>query len=422
MTAVNLPPALSAPAAALVLFRELVVANSTHPNNMLPRFLLLVIAHGLLLCSYGQSNALVVLATINLPRDAATKSLLLDSLNGFLAQKENPVRDNPFVQEVDRLETGLLLEELSGMEQSSRYKDAHFYKPYLLNCAPLNHTGFLVQLAYIGQLDNVPTTRAQFRLLAKQVGHQFYFSSPLKQNTTAWQHQQIGSCQFFFKRTLNTSKATEYAKAVAAFDLKLKGDKSQLALYCCDHFPEVMQLIGVDYKTDYNGSGSSSLSTCYGSDTLIVNSTGGAEFNNFDPHDLWHERLQNVMAREVVNKPVDEGCAYLYGGSWGISWSEILKSFKAKNAGRPETDWLRLYEDLHNFADVQEKHLIATYVINALLVQKIEKEHGFAGVMKLLGCGKYEKGNANYFEVLEKLTGINRSNFNAEIEKLVKAS
>ena len=65
---------------------------------------------------------------------------------------------------------------------------------------------------------------------------------------------------------------------------------------------------------------------------------------------------------------------------------------------------------------------MAAYVINALLVQKIEKEQGFAAVMELLSCGKYEKGNENYFKALEKITGINKANFNAEVWKLVRAT
>ena len=59
-------------------------------------------------------------------------------------------------------------------------------------------------------------------------------------------------------------------------------------------------------------------------------------------------------------------------------------------------------------------------LINALLAQKMEKEKGFPAVMEFLSCGKYEAGNDNYFQALDKITGINRSNFNANVEKLVE--
>ena len=57
--------------------------------------------------------------------------------------------------------------------------------------------------------------------------------------------------------------------------------------------------------------------------------------SRFDPHDLWHERLRLVMKSEVINRPVDEGCAYLYGGSWGYTWQEIITKFKKYAAKTP---------------------------------------------------------------------------------------
>ena len=55
-----------------------------------------------------------------------------------------------------------------------------------------------------------------------------------------------------------------------------------------------------------------------------------------------------------------------------------------------------------------------------MIVKKIEKEKGFNAVVEFLKCGKYEKTNENYFNILEKLTGINRMNFNVEIWKLIE--
>jgi hypothetical protein len=60
------------------------------------------------------------------------------------------------------------------------------------------------------------------------------------------------------------------------------------------------------------------------------------------------------------------------------------------------------------------------YVVDALIIQKLEKEKGFSAVWELLNCGKYQEGNENYFKMLEKLTGINKSNYNKKIWELVK--
>jgi hypothetical protein len=186
--------------------------------------------------------------------------------------------------------------------------------------------------------------------------------------------------------------------------------------------PELLQNIGVLYKLEYNGRSVSTFNASENKTTLLVNGTYNESFNSFDPHDLWHERTRNAIPKNTINKPVDEGCAYLYGGSWGISWLQILKTFKEKVANNPKSDWLSLYEGYYNFGESKEKHLIVSYLINALIVEKLEKEKGFPAVMELLSCGKYEKGNDNYFKVLEKLTGINKANFNEQVWALIKKS
>ena len=127
-----------------------------------------------------------------------------------------------------------------------------------------------------------------------------------------------------------------------------------------------------------------------------------------------------MLSPDIINRPVDEGCAYLYGGSWGLSWKEILEKFKAYAAARENADWLALYNESANFDEKAAHPLRADFAINALLVQKIEKEKGFAAIMELLSCGKKEADNANYFKALEKITGISKSDFSSTVVKLIK--
>lgn len=129
-----------------------------------------------------------------------------------------------------------------------------------------------------------------------------------------------------------------------------------------------------------------------------------------------------MLLPDLINRPVDEGCAYLYGGSWGLSWKEILEKFKTYAAASENADWLALYNESRNFDEKAAHPLRVDYVANALLVQKIEKEKGFSAVMELLGCGKKETDNANYFKALEKITGISKSNFSSSIARLINGS
>ena len=60
-------------------------------------------------------------------------------------------------------------------------------------------------------------------------------------------------------------------------------------------------------------------------------------------------------------------------------------------------------------------------MINALIVQHLEKEYGFDAVWKMLNTGKYQKGNANYYAALQQLTGVSADNYNQWVYQLVKA-
>ncbi|WP_420583427.1 hypothetical protein, partial [Reichenbachiella sp.] len=144
-----------------------------------------------------------------------------------------------------------------------------------------------------------------------------------------------------------------------------------------------------------------------------------ATFDHLDEHDLWHDRLSLKISRRKVNKPIDEACAYLYGGSWGLSWEEIFDQFYEKVASNKKTDWTSLKEEPLNFAATRAEHLMADYVVNALIVQQIENEKGFDGVWDFLNCGPFEKGNTNYYAALEKLTGISQKDYNKAIWKLI---
>ena len=147
----------------------------------------------------------------------------------------------------------------------------------------------------------------------------------------------------------------------------------------------------------------------------MANRTG---FNEFDPHDLWHDRLHNMYSTAIINKPVDEGCAYLYGGSWGIEWKEILAAFRGYAAKNEHADWLSLYISEQNFVE-GTKRLNIAYAINALIIQQLEKEKGFDAVKVLLCCGKREKGDENYFRTLEKVAGISKGMFNNRVDRLI---
>ena len=153
----------------------------------------------------------------------------------------------------------------------------------------------------------------------------------------------MGNVTYHYKDTLNQIDAKKYLETVNFYDKKLSIPIQPISFYYCDNFPEVLQLTGIDYKADYNGSTGDNLSSHTNNEGLIMG--GGKVYQYcFDVHDLWHERLRYVISSDIINRPVDEGCAYLYGGSWGVSWPDVWRNeFKQYAANIPNADWLTLH-------------------------------------------------------------------------------
>jgi len=370
----------------------------------------------LLLCLH--TNAIITDPSIRMPKDSVESVRLVAALDSFLANSQKQTEDNSYVFAPEAIETFILLDEITDIEKSGKYKDEHFYKLYLTNVTLLKDSNYLVKVAYIGTAENTSMLRACFELIAHRNGNGFSFSSPLKRNTKRWKTISTAGAIFHFKDSINKAKLNEYVSAIKKYDNKLGQKDKVIEMYCCEDAIELQRVMGIDYKRDYNGQTEKTFTSYSGSRQLVITGRRSGSFD-FDPHDLWHARLALAKIAPATNRPVDEGCAYLYGGSWGISWRDIYRRFKEKVASNPGTDWLAAKEQALNFSANEQQPLLADYVVNALIVNKLEKERGFKAVADLLGCGKYEAGNANYFEKLQSLTGITKENYNKEVWTLI---
>jgi hypothetical protein len=373
---------------------------------------------GILAAAMFSANAqspVIIPNGITLLKDSIGSHALINSLNDFLSQKDGIARENKNILPGYLSETAALVDELKGANQNAKLKDNDFYKPYLTNVVAQGNGDVLIQLSYVNATS--PAPHASYRIMARKQGDQFYFFSPLRQQTLNWKSKTLGNITCFYQDTLNLNELKAYQKTLAYYNTKLHALSQPTRVYYCNDLPQALQIIGVEYKADYNGLKSGNLSTNENGIDLHIN---GSKENvpRIDPHDLFHERLRAVMSPDVINRPVDEGCAYLYGGSWGYSWPEIKSRFKKWLDANPNPDWLNYYTTVANF-EAGQKPLKVNYVLNALIAEKLEKEKGFPAVMELLGCGKREPGDANYFRTLEKLTGVNKANFNVRIGELI---
>lgn len=366
----------------------------------------------------AQTISLRINPNIVLPRDHKESITLIGSINNFLLSAQKSNEENKFVFDDEKIATFILLDEIKGIEKNEKFKDDFFYKPYLTNVVLLKDNNYLVQVSYIGISENSSFLRASFEFIAHKNNKSFAFSSPLTRNTKSWKIEKVGNNTFHYQNSINKEKTKEFNKLASSFDKKLKSENKITDYYLCDNIIEIQKLIGVNYKHDYNGLTESTWSSSYINRNLILSGTNNSTFKSFDTHDLFHDRLSLVISRSSVNKPVDEGCAYLYGGSWGLTWEEIFEEFKNQVASNKSTDWTKVKETTVSFYTRGYPNS-ADYIVNALLVKKIEKEKGFDGVWELLNIGPYEKSNANYYATLEKLTGITKANYNDQIWELI---
>jgi hypothetical protein len=378
-------------------------------------------------CGYCQTDVLLVPRGILLPPDSLTRVELLGSLRGWLG---GPQRENGYILADDRPAISALMDEMRGLEKKVvGVGDTSFYKCYLTNVVPVDSGEFRVQLAYMGVKgaergvggEAVPELRACCTVLARQRGDKFYFSSPLGENTVGWKTRQIGNCQFHYKKGINMEKAAAYQKKLAFYDKKLGMEPQIIDFYCCDNLPEAIKLVGLEYKADYNGLSYEELSGFSGNRSVVLCGFVSVDgFNDWDPHDTWHMRLHNVVAPATINRPVDEACAYLYGGSWRIYQPEdVLRLFGEYAAAHPDADWLALYKAGTNFIP-PPKILKISYAINALIVRQLEKDKGFPAVLELLTCGKKEQGDGNYFAAVRRLTGVDEAGYNGYVWRLIR--
>jgi len=358
---------------------------------------------------YGQ---VIVPKYVKLPADS---TWLIGSLNGFLGQLGKPDKDNTFVLKENLLTASALMDEMKGMNDAGANKKG-VYQCQLINVSPLDSSRYIIQLSY---LDTSPMLRASFKLIAQRQGERYYFDSPLRLNAQGWPVKKAGNFAVYTNTGLYSNQLAGYVKKAMEYDKRLKAPNYPTQIYCCDNSVQAMQLLGVEYKAEYNGVSHNSVASWENNQSLYIIGTNGTDMTAFDPHDLWHSRLHHVVSTDMINRPVDEACAYLYGGSWGIyTWADILGRFKAETGSNH--DWLAIFNSHQKFSDVKTP-LYTDYVIIALIVQKLEKEKGFTAVIELLSCGKKQADNGNFFAALEKIAGISKANFNIEVEKLVQS-
>ena len=368
---------------------------------------------------FAQGAAMLVVPHgLRLPRDSATRVGLLASLEGWLGQRSKPDSVNVYLSQ--DAATSAFMDELRSIDWYNRRDSMGVCRCYLGNVVSLDSLRCLVQLNYMEVRKDTPVLRACCTVMARRGDdNRWLMSSILAENTVNWKTKAIGNCVFHYKTAFNEKKASAFVERIASYDTQLHTGPVSLDYYICDNLAEAMHVAGEDYRSDYNGLAYEELSGDQGNHTVVVSGWKLIDgFNDWDTHDWWHGRLHRVVPVSTINRPVDEGMAYLYGGSWRVyTWKDVLSRFKDYAAAHPDADWLALYKSGVDY--VAEAHnLKISYVINALIVQRI----GFDAALPLLTCGPKQEGDANYFAALKQVVSVDEAGFNAYVAGLIRGS
>ncbi len=135
----------------------------------------------------------------------------------------------------------------------------------------------------------------------------------------------------------------------------------------------------------------------------------GSVSENIKKGQIGSEELKHVCLKNVSQE------MFLLLDEYNKKGSMLIVMGNYKN----EKDWLKLYFERYNFGVSKKRHLLVTQFVNALIIQKIDKEQGFSAVKKLLASGNIYKNRDEFFRILEEVTGINEQNFNKEVGALI---
>src|SRR3569833_2281229 len=114
------------------------------------------------LVSDSFAQTVIVTNMASLSQDKVIKKQLVRSLEGFLKEKEGPAKNNHYILKEYLPETAVLLDELTGIEQSTKYNDKNFYKCHLTNVVKYVAANYAVQFSYLGIAEGDPALRASY--------------------------------------------------------------------------------------------------------------------------------------------------------------------------------------------------------------------------------------------------------------------
>ncbi|MFN3195259.1 MAG: hypothetical protein ACE364_04845 [Chlorobiota bacterium] len=351
---------------------------------------------------------------LKLTKDSIANFQILKSLDLFLSNINNDYEYIPNVDSSEKIETYILIDEIISLDSRVIKEDTNTFDPYITNLLPLKDSTYLASISYLGINESIPLYRATIELVLKKDKENFSISSPLSIKTNNWNYINNGNYKVIYDFNIDESEASILLTYITNYDKILGNDDIKSTYYFTTNSSNLLDIIGVQFKSDYNGITTGSLKYDLEKENLVVLGN-----KNYDPHDLWHSRLSLLKPRKDCFKFIDEGCAYLYGGSWGYSWNEILIEFEKQVVDKGNNDWLSLKSSPSYFMTGKFKNS-ADYIITALIINEVEQKYGYEGVRELINLNPENDSIDDYYSILNRLVNVNENNYNERVNQILK--
>lgn len=360
-------------------------------------------------------------STLNVDIEESLKTNIYSSLDSLFSQIAQGQINDTFIHTEKADLTKAILSYLKGIENNKEKNIPNFYQKELLNLYPIGNNQFSLQIAYLGYDKEIskPTIRMILNLIAKNDKEHIRFALPLAHTTKDWKTKTIGHINYHFRDNIQIERAELFDKKNTTIANKLGVQAESFDFYMCDHYQEILSLLGVTYDVTENGQFADGFGVQSGHIFAIQN-------NEDFSHDIFHYYSGQINKNR--NWITEEGIAYSWGNAYYtdatgnmINQAILVQELKKYLKKHPEQSIYDLFENNTKIFNHLSPKISVRSTISSLLCDEIERQKGAVGITKIITCGKRTATFEHFFAALDELIGINKTNFDKAVNQLIMA-
>jgi hypothetical protein len=303
-----------------------------------------------------------------------------------------------------------LVVSLDSLFAGAAYQAVDTLTLQLMNFYPLDKDRYWVT---VGCMNGAVISKI-FSFVARDENGRYSLATPLAWLTRDWTIKTIGRITYHYRSSLNIARARAFDRKNDIIAKKLGLTPENLHFYLTDNYQQIQTLLGQDYDAESAGD----VRDGYWKGDSIFATMHNEDYS----HDLVHNYTLKIRTNSR-NSAAEEGLAYYWGNAYYtdangqmIDYPEMVSALGIYLQAHPDSTLSSLFRHNAKVFPGLAPEVSARSVISALLFEHIEKTKGVDGVKALINCGK---GDDNYFNTLNGLTGINRENFDEKVRGLL---